>query len=240
MLNDKTCEFQGAGDIDLNMNLGAIESNFTGVKQHKKNEILLSGIFSLDFYFSSDAMKAMSEDLMTAPGDEFFEYDSEFNDNLSRIFVDQSDLFITDLEEDDSFENFPEELNHSIVFAKSNFKWNKEHNAFVSKGKNAVFSIFDNTVLSFVDGYIILQKGPNSDILTIYFETEFGDIYCFQYKNGIMSAWSTNYDFTDAISKENESDKIAPKKDGVPAFKYRLSNETEVEKIRKELRKNID
>ena len=238
LLNDKTCEFQGAGDIDLNMNFGAIESNFTGVKLHKKNEILLSGIFSLDFYFSSDAMKAMSEDLMTAPGDEFFEYDSEFNDNLSRIFgVDQSDLFITDLEEDDSFENFPEELNHSIVFAKSSFKWNKEHSAFVSKGKNAVFSIFDNTVLSFVDGYIILQKGPNSDILTIYFETEFGDIYCFQYKNGIMSAWSTNYDFTDAISKENESEKIAPKKDGVPAFKYRLSNEIEVEKIRKELRK---
>ena len=116
-------------------------------------------------------MKAMSEDLMTAPGDEFFDYDNEFIENLSRIFgVDQSDLFITDLEEDDSFENFPTELNHSIVFAKSSFNWNKEHNAFVSKGKNAVFSIFDNTVLSFVDGYIILEKGPNSDILTIYFE----------------------------------------------------------------------
>ena len=91
-------------------------------------------------------MKAMSEDLMTAPGDNFFEYDSEFNDNLSRIFgVDQSDLFITDLEEDDSFENFPEELNHSIVFAKSNFKWNKEFTMHLFLKEKMLYLVFLTT-----------------------------------------------------------------------------------------------
>ena len=39
----------------------------------------------------------------------------------------------------------------------------------------------------------------NSDVLTIYLETEFGDIYFFQYKNGRMNVWSTNTDFTEVI-----------------------------------------
>ena len=51
-------------------------------------------VFSLDFYFSSDTMKVMSEDLMTAPETNFLNMIVNSNDNLSNFGVDQLHPFI--------------------------------------------------------------------------------------------------------------------------------------------------
>ena len=86
-----------------------------------------------------------------------------------------------------------------MIFHNVRFKWDNSIKAYISKGSVWVHSILDKSIFSILDGYIILEKGMNSDVLTIYLETEFGDIYFFQYKNGRMNVWSTNTDFTDAI-----------------------------------------
>ena len=39
----------------------------------------------LDFYFSDEALEFMYEDLITAPGDELFEYSDKFSKSLARI-----------------------------------------------------------------------------------------------------------------------------------------------------------
>ena len=60
-----------------------------------------------DFFFSEKAMKIMAEDLYSAPGDEFFEYDNKFSKNLGRMVgQERRDLYIVDLEMTDEYSKF--------------------------------------------------------------------------------------------------------------------------------------
>ena len=239
-LYDNTCNSVGEGVININLELGQISTSSIGSVSHNMNnsKTEIEGFFMLDFFFSEDAMKIMSEDLYSAPGEELFEYDNSFAKNLGRVVgKDRSEIMLVDLEMKDEFSEFPDEMKHSIVFAKTKFNWDNNNKAFIAKGKIAVSSILDKQVNSTLDGYIIIEKGQNSDILTIYLETELYDEYYLQYKNGVMRAWSTNPDFTDAINAVDPGKRIAERSKGVQSYRYMLANESVTEKFLKQAKK---
>jgi len=240
-LNDKRCIAKGEGEINLNLNLGQVKINAMGstVFNILKDKTAIDNDFLiLDFYFSNEALEVMYEDLITAPGDELFEYSEKFSKSLARIVgVKNFNEIILDLEMSDEYSTFPKELNSSIIFSNVKFNWNNYKKAYVSKGSVWVHSILDKSVFSILDGYIILEKGTNSDVLTIYLETEFGDIYFFQYKNGIMNTWSTNTDFTDAIQNISADKKVLEIGKSSSAYRYNLVSEEFFNKVRREIKK---
>jgi hypothetical protein len=192
----------------------------------------------LDFFFSEEALAVMGQDLYDAPGDDMFEYDEKFSMNLKRVLgKDKGEVLLVDLEMKDDFSKFPEEMKHSIVFAKTNFKWDDENKAFISKGSIGVGSVLDKQVNSLVDGYIIIEKGQNTDVLTIYMETEFYDEYYFQYKNGVMRAWSTNPEFNASILSVPDGKRKAERVKGAPAYRYMIAPEDITEKFLKQVKK---
>ena len=87
------------------------------------------------------------------------------------------------------------------------------------------------------DGYIIVEKGRNSDILTIYLQTEFYDEYYFQYKNGVMRSWSTNEDFNIAIREIADGKRKAEHKKGAIPYRYMSAPEDVTEKFLKSVKK---
>ena len=126
-----------------------------------------------------------------------------------------------------------------MIFSNVRFKWDNLNKAYVSKGSVWVHSILDKSIFSILDGYIILEKGMNSDVLTIYLETEFGDIYFFQYKNGRMNVWSTNTDFTEVIQNIPNDRKSQEIGKSSSAYIYNLVSEEFVNKVRRQIKKNI-
>ena len=128
-------------------------------------------------------------------------------------------------------------MKHSIVFAKTKLNWNNKHKAYIAKGAIAVSSVLDKQVNSTVDGYVIIEKGQNSDVLTIYLQTELYDEYYFQYKNGVMRAWSTNEDFNIAIRETAEGKRKADSKKGAPAYRYMSAPEDVTEKFLRQVKK---
>ena len=58
-------------------------------------------------------------------------------------------------------------------------KWDNDNKAYVAKGAIAVSSIMDRQVNSTPEGYLIIEKGQNSDVITIYLQTELYDEYYF-------------------------------------------------------------
>ena len=153
-LYDKTCMTKGEGIMDFNLDLGQLKTYNIGSITHdiKTAKTDLDGFFMLDFFFSDEALAVMGQDLYDAPGDDMFEYDEKFSMNLKRVLGnDRGEVLLVDLEMKDDFSKFPEEMKHSIVFAKTNFKWDDENKAFISKGSLGVGSVFDKQVNSLVD-----------------------------------------------------------------------------------------
>ena len=239
-LYDKTCSTYGEGNIDLDLDLGQVVLKSVGNVSHNMitQETEIEGFLMLDFFFSEDALKIMAEDFYGAPGEDLFEYDDDFAKNLGRVVgKERAELLLLDLEMSDEYSKFPDEMKHSIVFAKTKLRWDSSSKAYVAKGKIAVSSIMDRQVNSTLEGYLIIEKGANMDLLTIYLQTELYDEYYFSFKNGVMQAWSTNIDFTAAIDKLDAEKRKAKKVKGGRSYRYMSAPEDVTEKFLKQVKR---
>jgi hypothetical protein len=239
-LYDKTCTTSGEGVMDLNLDLGQIKIQLIGNASHEitSHKTDIEGFLMLDFFFSEDAMSVMAEDLYSAPGEELFEYDEKFAKNLLRVVgKERGEMLLVDLEMKDEYSKFPDEMKHSIVFAKTKLKWDNKNKAYIAKGAIAISSILDRQVNSTLDGYVIIEKGQNSDVLTIYLQTELYDEYYFQYKNGVMRAWSTNPDFTTAINEVADGKRKTERVKGAHPYRYMSATEDVTERFLKGVKK---
>ena len=240
ILNEKDCSVRSEGLLDLNIDLGQIQTQSIASVLYKERPKIteIEGFLMLDFFFSEEALNIMAEDLYSAPGEELFDYNQAFAKNLGRVVgKKESEMLLVDLEMTDEYSKFPEKMKKSIVFAKTRLEWNRKNKAYIAKGPIAISNVLDKQVNATVDGYIIIEKGRKSDILTIYLQTELYDEYYFQYKDGVMKAWSTNPQFTIAINEVKESKRSLKKRKGIPSFRYMCAAENVTEKFLKEIKK---
>ena len=241
VLNNKTCVVSGAGAVDLNLNLGRIKTETVGkISNIDKNNLSLDGFLMLDFDFSEKAMEIMAQDIFSSPGDEIFEYNQDYEDNLSRIVGnDRKDELMIDLEMHDAFEELPKSMNYTFAFTDINLIWDKKNKSFVSKGNIGIGSIDKTQINGLLEGHVLVEKGRNSDILTIYLRTEFYDEYFFVYKNGLMRAISTNPEFNLAISEVKDKKRKSKSVQGMTPYRYMLANEDAPEKFLKRIKKQF-
>ena len=233
-LYDKTCKTSGEGIVDLNLNLGQVNvtsvGRFTHDIRNQKKEF--EGFFMLDFFFSQQALVVMEKDIKLYNGDDFMDYDSAYKNNLVRIVGKENGaLHMLGLETTNRYDNFPKEMNHTLSFTKVKFKWDNINNAYVSKGELWLANINDLEINAILDGSIIIEKGSNSDVLTIYLVTAMGEEYFFQYKNGVMLSYSPEDDFTNKIREIADDKRSVGSKNGTRAYRYQAVNDEVVEKI---------
>jgi len=239
-LYDKTCKTTGEGIVDLNLDLGQVEVTSVGELSHdmKNQKKEFEGFFMLNFFFSEKAMQVMAKDIYSAPGDGMYEYDEAYANNLGRVVgKEKGGMLMLDLELKDEFVNFPKEMSHTLSFTKAKFKWDNVNKTYVAKGELWLGNINESQLNGLLDGYIIVEKGRNSDILTIYLQTEFYDEYYFQYKNGVMRSWSTNEDFNIAIRETTDGKRKAEPKKGATPYRYMSAPEDVTEKFLKSVKK---
>ena len=222
VLYDKMCKNSGEGIIDLDLNLGQVKVQAFGNVMHdinaKKTEV--EGFIMLDFFFSEDAMMFMAEDLSYYRDEKEFAYDDNFSKNLGRVLgYEKAKSLLEDLEYLDDYSKFPKEMEQSIVLAKTKLQWDVENKAYVFKGPIAVHSIMDQHLNSTHQGYLIIEKGSNLDVLIFYLDTELYDYY-FKYENGVMQAWSDNLDFEIAINEIKEKKRKAKRSKGARSYRY--------------------
>ena len=239
-LYDRTCKTTGEGIVNLNLDLGQVDVTSVGKLSHDMNNQKkdFEGFFMLDFLFSEKAMQVMAKDIYSAPGDGLFEYDQAYANNLGRVVGNEKgDMLMLDLELKDEFIKFPDELNHTLSFTKAKFKWDNVNKAYVAKGELWLGNINNSQLNGLLDGYIIIEKGRNSDVLTIYLQTEFYDEYYFQYKNGVLRSWSTNEEFNIAIREITDAKRNAEPKKGATPYRYMSAPEDVTEKFLKSVKK---
>ena len=241
LLDEKTCTVSGDGIIDLNLNLGRIKTKSVGkILNKNKNQLEVDGFLMFDFDFSKDAMEIMAQDIFSAPGEEIFEYDKDYENNLSKLVGrEQKEDLMIDLEMNDAFEELPKSMNYNLSFTDLNLVWDKKNKAFVTKGNLGLGNIKNTQINGVLNGHILIEKGRNSDVLTIYLQTEFYDEYFFVYKNGLMRAISTNPEFNSAILEVKDSKRKSESVKGLDPYRYMLANEDAPEKFLKRIKKEF-
>ena len=68
-------------------------------------------------------------------------------------------------------------------------------------------------------------------------KTEYGDIYYFEYKNNVMSAYSTNDDFNNIIIEIKAKKRQADRGRNKQPYRYVYCSEEKMERFEKEMRK---
>ena len=241
ILDDKTCSVSGSGIIDLNFNLGRINTTSVGNIYNRNGEIGFDGFVLLDFDFSEKALEIMANDIFSAPGDEIFEYDKAYEANLSRLVgKDKKEDLMIDLEINDAFEKLPKPLNKTLSITKANFVWNNKNESFITKNNIGIGSIGDIQINGMLNGNILIEKGRNSDVLSIYLQTEFYDEYFFTYKNGLMRAISTNPEFNASITDIKDTKRKSKSIQGLDPYRYMLANEDAPEKFLKKIKNKFE
>jgi len=234
-LFDKTCKTTGHGVVDLNLNLGQVNVTSVGEFSHnmRNHSKEFNGFFMLDFVFSEQAMILMAKDINLSYN-YFEDFDNSYKKNLSRIVGEEraNDIYLNLVT--NKPDEVQKEMNQTLNFTKVKFKWDNKNKAFVAKGDFCISNIYDIEMNQIVNGHIVIQKGPNSDILKIYFETEVYEVYLFQYENGVMLSNSTLTNPTSFNGKINEiadAKRSVGPKNGAGIYRYQTVNDELAEKM---------
>ena len=199
-----------------------------------------SGFLFLDFDFAEKALEIMATDIFSAPGDEIFDYDKKYENNLGILLGNEAkEELMIDLEINDAFEKLPKKMNKTFALTKLNFEWDSKNESFISRNNIGVGNIGETQINGMLNGHLLIEKGRNSDILTLYLQTEFYDEYYFTYKSGVMRAISTNPEFNAAIVDVKDTKRKSKSIQGLDPFRYMLANEDSPEKFLKKIKKKF-
>ena len=231
-LYDKTCKTSGEGIVDLNLNLGQVDvksiGKFTHDMRSQKKEF--EGFFMLDFMFSEQAMILMARDINSSYNG-IDDFDNLYKNNLSRIVgEDKANDMYTNLVNNIP-KDVPQEMNHNLSFSKVKFKWDYKNRAYVAKGPLWISNVNDIAMNQIVDGYIIIEKGINTDVLKIYFETYLDEKYLFKFENGVMLTWSTLDSFYNKLIDIPDAKRYFGPKNGDGSYRYKAVNDDNAEKM---------
>ncbi len=208
------CTLSGEGNLNLGANFDLVKMAGAGsfVQTADSGIIDIKAILALDFYFSADALKLMSDEFRMMPTLKPVNMNSDFinkgmNDLLGTSAATQlkteTDLFGLS-------GNLPREYNYEILLNEVNLRWNPSTSSFRSKGKIGIGFIGSQPMNIYVDGFIEIQRRRTGDLIDIYLKADESTWYYFSYFKGVMMAQAANINFNTLIANLKTKDRKHP------------------------------
>jgi hypothetical protein len=244
---DKTfCVLSGEGEINIGANFDLMKMTSSGRVIHSldSGKVSLQAVIALDFHFSNEALKAMSDEIRLIPSLRPVNLNSEFNNKAMKDLLgitvasrikEEINLFGTS-------RNLPREFTYELFLNDVNLFWNETTNSFRSQGKIGVGFVGSQPVNVYVDGFVEIQRRRSGDFIDIYLKANESTWYYFSYFRGVLMAQASNINFNTIISTEKIKDRRDPNssvrvpytymiavEDRLGRFLRRMSGEVETE-----------
>ncbi len=227
-LNDRNCSVYGEGKINLGTNFGQFKLQAEGNVTHNMSidSVEFDVMLDMDFMFSEEALKAMSELILAFP------VLQATNDNRP-VFVrgmtdilgkEKYDKFNGEVNLYGSPKKVPDELAHGLFLTDVKMSWNKGTLTYRSKGPIGVGYIQKVPVNRVMDGYLEIIRRRNGDVLNLYLEVA-QTWYFFNYQRGVMQAVSSDHKFNDIINNMKPEKRVADEKNGAAPYQYMVSTD---------------
>lgn len=216
-LNTQNCEMKGDGRFDFGVELGLFETFPTGELRFDpvKNNLKIRASVAIKFPFNFDAIDKMGKNFEDKADTAVNFNNSTYEKSLRELVgLEKADKIMSDLNIYGKIKGrLPDELEVQLFLVDIDFVWDKNKGAFVSEGKIGVATIQKKQIFKSVEGKIAIYKRRTGDEISIYLNITGSNYYFFNYKRGLLQAYSTNEDFNKIIT-ETKKDKTkfnAPK-----------------------------
>jgi hypothetical protein len=191
------------------------------------NRVDIKAIIALDFYFSPEALKMMSDEIRMMPTLKPVNVNSEFNTkgmkdligvNAANQLKEETDLFGLS-------KNLPKEYSYELLLNDVTMHWNEASASFRSSGKIGIGLIGNQPVNVYVEGFIDLQRRRSGDMIDIYLKADGSTWYYFSYFKGVMMAQAGNNAFNTILSALKLNDRKHPDSSTRVPYTYMIASE---------------
>lgn len=228
-LDRNQCILSGEGKIDFGANFDLVKMASAGSLVHTtdSNKVDIKAIIGLDFYFSPEALKLMSDEIRMMPTLKPVNLNSDFNNkgmkdligvNAASQLKEETDLFGLS-------RNLPKEFTYKLLLNDVTLHWNEASSSFRSSGKIGIGFIGSQPVNVYVDGFIDLQRRRSGDMIDIYLKADNSTWYYFSYFKGVMMAQAGNNDFNTLLSTIKLKDRKHPDSSVKVPYTYMIAAE---------------
>ncbi len=228
-LNRALCTVSGEGNLNLGASFDLVKmataGNFTQATDSNKVEI--EAILALDFYFSADALKVMSDELRMMPTLKPVNVNSDFNSkgmkdllgiNAAGQLKEETDLFGLS-------KNLPKEFTYEILLNDVHLRWNEATSSYRSDGKIGIGFVGNQPINVYVDGFVEIQRRRSGDMIDIYLKADGSTWYYFSYFKGVMMAQAGSTDFNSILANMKLKDRRHPDSSTRVPYTYMIAVE---------------
>lgn len=243
-LNTKDCSTYGEGKINLDVKFLDLTMKSYGAIQAKDSLATIHLGAALDFHFSDDALKNISDQFEATTVAQKVDNSTPFYSKMIAGFIgmDKAEQYIS-RQLVGNERRIPNELLHTIFLNDVTLKWDPLQNSYISEGMLGFGNLDKNRINAKVKGTFEVKKNKDSDELTLYFEVN-NEWYFFRYYNNVMQVLSSNPSFNEIIQSDTDAkgeknrlkqDKVTGKRSN---YRYVLVKRDEKEEFLKRLKIN--
>jgi len=208
------CIMSGEGKLNFGANFDLLKMGAAGKVIHAMDsgKVDIDAILALDFFFSDDALKMMSEELRTIPTLKAVNLNSDFykkgmKDLLGEAAANQINeemgLYGTS-------KSLPKEYQYKLLLNDVKLYWNEPTASFRSKGKIGIGFVGQQAINVYVDGFVEIQRRRSGDMIDVYLKADESTWYYFSYFKGVLMTQAGNLNYNTFISQIKASARKHP------------------------------
>jgi hypothetical protein len=228
-LDKNFCILSGEGKLNFGTNFDLVKFSAAGKIIHAldSNDVSIEALMGFSFYFSSDALKVMSDEIRLLASLKPVNLNTDLYSKGMKSLIGEAaasemkenvDLFGTS-------KNLPKDFNYQIFLNDVNLYWNEASSSFRSKGKIGIGYIGTQPVNVYVDGYVEIQRRRSGDMFDIYLKADESTWYYFSYVRGNMMTQAGNNAYNTLIANIKLSQRKHPESTVRQPYTYMISVE---------------
>jgi len=228
-LDRNQCTVSGEGRVNFGTSFDLVQLGGAGNYTHETDsgKVTLKAIIGLDFFFSPEALKIMSDEFRMMPTLKPVNLNSDFYSRGMKdlLGVSAADRLKEETEIFGMTRNLPREFTYELLLNDVSLFWNEASSSFRSSGRIGIGLIGSQPVNVYVDGFIDIQRRRSGDMIDIYLKADNSTWYYFSYFKEVMMAQAGNIEFNKLISSIKEKDRRHPDSSVRKPYTYMIAVE---------------
>jgi hypothetical protein len=229
------CIISGEGKMDLGADFDLVKMASAGKVVHSldSGKVSIETLLALDFYFSDEALRMMSDEIRMMPTLTAVNLNSDLykkgmkdllGESTANQINEEMGLFGT-------ARSLPKQYTYKLLLNDVKFYWNEATASFRSQGKIGIGFIGQQAVNVYVDGNIEIQRRRSGDMIDIYLKADNSTWYYFSYFKGVMMTQSGNSNYNALITNAKVKDRKDPASSVRVPYTYMIAVEDRLNKF---------
>ena len=198
------------------MNLGtdidglAITSSGTIIDDPKKEQIMLSTLLGVDFFFSPVATDLMVTAILGSSADQSKQSADGFTKRLAELIGKKEAIKVESARnENKENEDIEQILSNMFLFGNIDFKYDGRNHAYVADGKADLSFIKNKIINKTVDVKAEITKKRSGNTIDMFLSFDKNIWFYFSCKSNMMYTLSSNEEFNNTVLKLKSEDRKA-------------------------------